>query len=239
MEVDDELNADEIIASDEYKFPLYRHWSIYDSMYHSQYLATRLGVWKEIGKKKLQTIFVKLGISLLESSNKWHLMLSENKKIFLENLEDVMKDFDLTDITYQSFYRNFGYKIQLCASDAALAASALLECNTIEYFWKAYDSLSEYWKIWHWIINRKFNDSLAEGINKAIQKQQALLKQSITTFEKQLIVRSGPFRYATVNESDPLFVHPLSVHRLGVFIMEIIQVLSDCDSYSYEGIRTK
>lgn len=80
------------------------------------------------------------------------------------------------------------------------------------------------WKFSFLISNRKYNNSLAEGIDKAIARQQALLKQSITTFEKQLIVRSGPFRYATVSDSDSLFVHPLSVHRLGTFIMEIIQV---------------
>jgi cell division control protein 45 len=30
---------------------LYRHWSLYDSMWHSQYIATRLGIWKENGQK--------------------------------------------------------------------------------------------------------------------------------------------------------------------------------------------
>lgn len=147
MEVDEQLNVDEILSVEEYKFPLYRHWSIYESMYHSQYLATRLGVWKEVGKKKLQIIFVKLGIPLLETTNKWQSMLAENKKIFVEHLEDALKDFELDDISYPSFYRNFGYKMQITAGDAALATSALLEFNTTEYFWKAYDALSEYLEI--------------------------------------------------------------------------------------------
>jgi len=30
---------------------LYRHWTLYDSMWHSQYIATRLGIWKEQGQK--------------------------------------------------------------------------------------------------------------------------------------------------------------------------------------------
>lgn len=34
-----------------YRFMLYRHWSLYDSMWHSQYIATRLGIWKENGQK--------------------------------------------------------------------------------------------------------------------------------------------------------------------------------------------
>jgi hypothetical protein len=29
------------------KIPLLRHWSIWESMYYSTYLAPRLGIWKE------------------------------------------------------------------------------------------------------------------------------------------------------------------------------------------------
>ena len=34
-----------------YQFMLYRHWNLYDSMWHSRYIATRLGIWKDHGKK--------------------------------------------------------------------------------------------------------------------------------------------------------------------------------------------
>ena len=34
-----------IKAEYEYRFMLFRHWSLYDAMYHSQYVATQLGVW--------------------------------------------------------------------------------------------------------------------------------------------------------------------------------------------------
>jgi hypothetical protein len=38
----------------EYRFFLYRHWSLYDAMYHSPYVASKLGVWNQQGTVKLQ-----------------------------------------------------------------------------------------------------------------------------------------------------------------------------------------
>lgn len=51
-----------VIRSDEeYRFMLFRHWSLYDSMYHSGYVASKLGVWKDVGKKRLNNMFAKMG----------------------------------------------------------------------------------------------------------------------------------------------------------------------------------
>ncbi len=40
---------------------LFRHWSLFDAMFHSPYMATRLGIWKERGKKKLLELLAKAG----------------------------------------------------------------------------------------------------------------------------------------------------------------------------------
>ena len=58
---------------DEYRFMLYRHWSLFDSMYHSDYVATRLGTWtnETLGKQKLETLLVHLGIPNKESHQRY------------------------------------------------------------------------------------------------------------------------------------------------------------------------
>lgn len=38
----------------EYRFFLYRHWSLYDAMFHSPYVASKLSVWNHQGTAKLQ-----------------------------------------------------------------------------------------------------------------------------------------------------------------------------------------
>lgn len=45
-----------IAQSSEYRFMLYRHWTLYDSMYYSNYVATKLGVWKQRGDFELLAV---------------------------------------------------------------------------------------------------------------------------------------------------------------------------------------
>ena len=37
----------------EYRFMLHRHWSLFDSMHHSAYIASRLGTWKSSGESSV------------------------------------------------------------------------------------------------------------------------------------------------------------------------------------------
>jgi cell division control protein 45 len=50
-----------IAKSDELRFTLFRHWNLYDAMLHSGYVAGRMGIWKEKGKKRLQGLLAKMG----------------------------------------------------------------------------------------------------------------------------------------------------------------------------------
>lgn len=50
-----------IRPSDELRFTLYRHWNLYDAMYHSGYVASKMGIWREKGKGKLQGMLAKMG----------------------------------------------------------------------------------------------------------------------------------------------------------------------------------
>jgi cell division control protein 45 len=50
-----------IARTDELRFMLFRHWTLYDAMLHSGYVAGRLGIWKEKGRKRLQGLLAKMG----------------------------------------------------------------------------------------------------------------------------------------------------------------------------------
>lgn len=50
-----------IRSSDEFRFMMVRHWSLYDSMYHSNYVASRLGIWRDPGRKRLMALLAKMG----------------------------------------------------------------------------------------------------------------------------------------------------------------------------------
>jgi cell division control protein 45 len=50
-----------ITRSEELRFVLFRHWNLYDAMLHSGYVASRLGIWKEKGRRRLQQLLAKMG----------------------------------------------------------------------------------------------------------------------------------------------------------------------------------
>lgn len=57
------LNPDDLSvrATEELRFMLFRHWTLYDAMLHSSYVAGKLGIWKERGRKKLTGLLAKMG----------------------------------------------------------------------------------------------------------------------------------------------------------------------------------
>lgn len=48
-------------VTEELRFMLWRHWNLYDAMMHSSYVANKLGIWKEKGRKKLHGLLAKMG----------------------------------------------------------------------------------------------------------------------------------------------------------------------------------
>ena len=50
-----------IRQSDEFRFMLFRHWNLYDSMYHSGYVAGKMKLWRDRGRKNLQGLLAKMG----------------------------------------------------------------------------------------------------------------------------------------------------------------------------------
>ena len=57
------VNPDDISvrATEELRFMLFRHWTLYDAMFHSSYVAGKLGIWKEKGRQKLTGLLAKMG----------------------------------------------------------------------------------------------------------------------------------------------------------------------------------
>ena len=47
---------------EELRFTLWRHWNLYDAMLHSGYVASKLGIWREKGRKKLHGLLAKMGL---------------------------------------------------------------------------------------------------------------------------------------------------------------------------------
>lgn len=115
----------------EYRFFLHRHWSLYESMFHSSYIASRFSVWNTRGLSKLQELLAEMGISLSQCKQSYNFMSPELRQHFrnMINSGAIQEKYGLKDTTvmYKSFVRYSGYKTPLAAGDVVQSTTALLE----------------------------------------------------------------------------------------------------------------
>lgn len=121
------------------RFLLLRHWSLYDSMLHSPYVASRLHVWNEPGVKRLHKLLAKMGVSLTQCKQTYTHMDMDLKKTLRERLLKYAGVYGLDDLvpsgsgraSYEQegwgFIRSWGWKAQLSAVDVGVILGAILD----------------------------------------------------------------------------------------------------------------
>lgn len=88
-----------------YKFVLLRHWSLYESMYHSPYVASGLGIWNESGKLELDQILAEIGLPLVQAKQPYAHMPQIYKQLLDENIQEAANVHKIPDCAYASFRR--------------------------------------------------------------------------------------------------------------------------------------
>ncbi|KAI9932152.1 hypothetical protein AWENTII_010483 [Aspergillus wentii] len=134
-----------IRISPEPRFILVRHWSLYDSMLHSPYLASRLHVWTENGRKRLHKLLAKMGISLTQCHQNYTHMDMELKRVLRSRLLKYAPMYGLDGLVPQDgsghvssregwgFVRCWGWKACLSATDIGVIVGAILEVGPEEH----------------------------------------------------------------------------------------------------------
>jgi cell division control protein 45 len=125
--------------SPEPRFLLVRHWSLYESMLHSPYLASRLHVWTEHGRKRLHKLLAKMGISLTQCHQNYTHMDMELKRVLRQRLLKYAPMYGLDGLVPPvasghssnregwGFVRSWGWKACLSATDVSVILGAMLE----------------------------------------------------------------------------------------------------------------
>ncbi|KAA8651546.1 hypothetical protein EYZ11_008643 [Aspergillus tanneri] len=133
-----------IRLSPEPRFILVRHWSLYESMLHSPYLASRLHVWTENGKKRLHKLLAKMGISLSQCHQNYTHMDMELKRVLRQRLLKYAPMYGLDGLVPPEasghaasregwgFVRCWGWKACLSATDVGVIVGAMLEVGPEE-----------------------------------------------------------------------------------------------------------
>ncbi|KAG0337928.1 hypothetical protein BG000_004793 [Podila horticola] len=222
-----------IRCTDEYRFMMVRHWSLYESMYHSNYVASRLGIWREPGRKRLLALLAKMGFSLEECNQVFAHMSIDLKKILRDRIETVSPEYGLNEILYTSFTRSYGYRGLMSASDAVYAVTSLLETSPAASVALGYSvewtsngesdsdrlndtspqniEIPQSW--WHTSFFKACDaldssnpegDQLRQGVTLCMKIQKAIVKQAVAIIEKQVIITLSTCRVATLKDGPHL-----------------------------------
>lgn len=127
-----------IRLSPEPRFLLIRHWSLYDSMLHSPYLAARLHIWSDIGRKRLHKLLAKMGVSLSQCKQSYTHMDMDLKRGLRHSLLTYAPMYSLDGLVPPpdtlgsgksgwGFVRSWGWKACLSAMDVGVIIGAILE----------------------------------------------------------------------------------------------------------------
>ena len=114
-----------ITSEHDFRLMLYRHWNVYDSMHYSNYVGTRLGIWKSARRnfkqgshhnnsnnhsnqktnEKISDIIAQLGIPILEAQRDFRVMDTEFKNKLKNKLHEIVAGphFGLDEILFESF----------------------------------------------------------------------------------------------------------------------------------------
>ena len=117
------------VVDEEYRIMMYRHWNVYEAMYHGQYVSTQLSTWTEKGKNRLDTFLAKMGISKKECSQPYSYMSTAGKEKLRAKVGQFKNEHDLENLLYRSFTRVHNYTHVTSAADTAHAVLAMLECG--------------------------------------------------------------------------------------------------------------
>lgn len=127
-----------IRLSPEPRFLLIRHWSLYDSMLHSPYLASRLHIWSDVGRKRLHKLLAKMGVSLSQCKQNYTHMDMDLKRGLRQRLLTYAPMYGLDGLVPPAaspnrgkegwgFVRSWGWKACLSAVDVGVIVGAILE----------------------------------------------------------------------------------------------------------------
>ena len=106
MHAASELGGSKIETRAEFRFFLLEHWNLYDAMKHSNYIASKLEIWKDRTTTKLDTLLAKMGIPLEQAKQKYIHMKQTFKDTLHQKLyesDELRREFHLDKISVPAF----------------------------------------------------------------------------------------------------------------------------------------
>ena len=207
---------------------------------HSSYVSTRMQLWREIGRKGLDSLFVHAGLPLDVCKQQYKHMAPQHVKRLNEKLEEHARDHGLTDLKYWSFSFSHGFKVNITASDVVFAVTSLLEglpsATGADDDAEGDDGVggggggAAFWRATRALGMSQW-DEMSAGLNRAMQTQRALMRQGGLAMANKAAIRTvGGIRYfSLLDHGSPadvvFFRHPLSLLRLALYLQDALRLV--------------
>jgi len=82
----------------DFRFYLYRHWSLYESMFHSVCMASKFTIWNKSGKDKVEGLLATMGVPKAAAQQTFQSMTPATREQFrsqLLNNESIPQQYQL------------------------------------------------------------------------------------------------------------------------------------------------
>lgn len=192
-------NAWKIKWDKDLQLELYRKWTIYDSLWHTQLSVCKFQLWNDKGRRNLWEFLVECGLKLEQCKQPYVAMGLDYRQGLLVDIQkvclgDSQYKYNLQDLISRAFVMKCGFKNNFCANDIVLAVRALLESHdpdaTItEKFVRAIQSLSY----------DEFT-LLEQGFEAARLQLKSMFEQVKTLITTLKVIDSGSFLHVDLQE---------------------------------------
>ena len=217
----------------ELRLSLMRHWTVYEALHHSPYIASRLGLYQQAGRDRLDVWLARMGIPLDECKQEYQYMRKQFKAHLFERMLQYGNEFGLVHLTYPSFrcVRSFG-NTQLAAADLVSGVAAVLE---------NYSSLSPEafpggaFAAAQSALKSGMRDGLERamrehgGMRDAIDRAKEMLRATVSVGHAVLTARDyvnyGDFYSVTLKAGGDVgrFTQPLALTKLALFLSDALR----------------
>jgi hypothetical protein len=215
-------------------------------------LVAQLGTYKQQGLEKLKNLLATIGTKEIDAQQHYTNMLKDDRQHFFRRLKAESRSYKIGEIMYKSFLKHYGITFQVSASDMVHSLIALMESplesgtngtSGTEWehnFYKAYEALNGNTSLIKRGISRAIN--MHRAVSKVITaKMETPIEQSRTSMFRHIQLKSlnltsfgsdlsefeqSSFGYKDDKEArtdSNLFMSPMSVARLGLYFMEILE----------------
>jgi len=181
-----------IAPSNEIRCPMLKHWTLYESIHSSSFVASRLKLWYKRGYDNLLTLLAKIGVPLKDANTAYHIMNTELRDSLVERFDQQCDKFGLKGIIFPSFILRHGFEPELGAADVVLALRSRLNIRD--------STTNESFSSMRILENSQL---LYEGIESAKKRSKMVITCGIEIMSRRVasIINAGYFRLTTIRNA--------------------------------------